>query len=285
MKQYFTDISANDTQNPHLFYASNVPKEDNKHPRIMHKHVDFLEMLLITAGEGCYFIDNQQYHIQKGDLIILNSGALHDERVNDQVSLYCCAIKNIDNEQSVKNHLPLPMNNPIIKTNQYFEELSYMFKMIFDFLAIGDKNGEIIAQKMTETLCLTIQLCLLSHPVNTAEQECIESENADVMVKRVKDYIDGHFKNEITLQLLSEKFNISTYYLSHLFKDKLGYSLGQYVLRRRIGEAQTLLLTTDDKIIDISLKVGYDSVSNFNSVFKNKVGITPTRYREKYLSY
>ncbi|MGM0216652.1 AraC family transcriptional regulator [Enterococcus sp. AZ109] len=285
MKQYFADTLTGGNQKPVLFYASHVPKEDNKYPRIMHKHLDFLELLLITGGEGKYFIDNRQYKIKKGDLIVLNSGVIHDERINEEVSLYCCAVKNIKYIDQPENCLPLLMDNPIINAERYFDELSSLFKMIFEFLAVGDKNGQFIAQKMTEALCSLIHYRLLKQTINATEELSVEMQNDSEMIKRVKDYIDEQFRSEVTLQLLAEKFNISSYYLAHLFKDKLGYSPGQYVLRRRIGEAQTLLLTTDMKIIEIASEVGYDSVSNFNSVFKNKVGMTPTEYRHKYLSY
>jgi AraC-like DNA-binding protein len=71
--------------------------------------------------------------------------------------------------------------------------------------------------------------------------------------------------------------------LSHVFKDTFEYSPGNYLVRRRIGEAQTLLLTTNYSVIEIASSVGYNNVSHFNTIFKKLIGTTPKQYRKKYL--
>lgn len=76
----------------------------------------------------------------------------------------------------------------------------------------------------------------------------------------------------ITLHSMGEALHISSYYLSHVFKQMSGYSPVQYLLRRRIGEAQTLLITTDLSITRIAEMVGYDTQSYFNLQFTKNVG-------------
>ena len=62
-----------------------------------------------------------------------------------------------------------------------------------------------------------------------------------------------------------------------------GYSPIQYLLRRRIGEAQTLLITTDYSITQIAGMVGYDTQSYFNMQFTKNVGISPKKFRQNYI--
>jgi AraC-like DNA-binding protein len=62
-----------------------------------------------------------------------------------------------------------------------------------------------------------------------------------------------------------------------------GYSPMQYLLRRRVGEAQTLLITTDLPIAEIAGRVGYDTQSYFNLQFTRHVGMPPKRYRQNYI--
>ena len=57
----------------------------------------------------------------------------------------------------------------------------------------------------------------------------------------------------------------------------------QYLLRRRIGEAQTLLITTDYSITTIAGMVGYETHSYFNSQFTKHVGMSPMKYRQNYI--
>ena len=87
----------------------------------------------------------------------------------------------------------------------------------------------------------------------------------------------------MTLQTIGDALNASPYYLSHVFKNMSGYSPIQYLLRRRLGEAQTLLISTDLTISDIAGLVGFETQSYFNSQFTKHVGIPPKKYRENYV--
>ena len=87
----------------------------------------------------------------------------------------------------------------------------------------------------------------------------------------------------ITLQTMGESLRVSPYYLSHVFKQMSGYSPMQYLLRRRIGEAQTLLITTDLSITRIAEMVGYDTQSYFNLQFTKNVGMSPGKFRQNYI--
>ena len=73
---------------------------------------------------------------------------------------------------------------------------------------------------------------------------------------------------------------LSQYHISRAFKRFSGYSPTQYIARRRIGEAQSLLIHTQMPILDIALRVGYNSNSLFSRTFKTIVGRTPVQYRK-----
>ena len=66
-------------------------------------------------------------------------------------------------------------------------------------------------------------------------------------------------------------------------KDISGYSPIQYVIRRRIGLAQTWLISSDLSATQIATMVGYDNTNYFNTLFKRMVGVSPIRYRKQYL--
>ena len=109
------------------------------------------------------------------------------------------------------------------------------------------------------------------------------ADEPHILGSRIKDYIDRHYMEPITLQSMGEALRISPYYLSHVFKQMSGYSPVQYLLRRRIGEAQTLLITTELSVARIAEMVGYDSQSYFNLQFTKNVGMPPSRYRHNYI--
>ena len=72
----------------------------------------------------------------------------------------------------------------------------------------------------------------------------------------------------------------STSTVSHSFRKELGISPIQYLQRIRIGEAQTLLGSSDLSIRDIALRVGYNSAENMYLAFRKHTGMSPSRYRD-----
>lgn len=92
-------------------------------------------------------------------------------------------------------------------------------------------------------------------------------------------YIEGHYTKNITLDSIAKALGYSKFYLSRLFSNKIGYQFNDYVNRLRINMAQRLIKETDDKIFDIAMECGFESLRNFNRVFKGYTGVTPKTYR------
>ena len=80
---------------PKLLYVGKTRPAASAHPRIMHSHQDFLEMVLIVSGSGEYFIHDKVCHVEAGDLLIYNSGVVHDEFAGNKIEIgsYCIAFE------------------------------------------------------------------------------------------------------------------------------------------------------------------------------------------------
>lgn len=103
------------------------------------------------------------------------------------------------------------------------------------------------------------------------------------LVEQVKQYLDAHYAENITLDNLAFRFNLSPYYLSHLFKQETHFSPIHYLIRRRIGEAQSLLTYTNYSISKIAGLVGYDNANYFSTLFTKMIGISPSLYRTSWV--
>ena len=102
------------------------------------------------------------------------------------------------------------------------------------------------------------------------------------MVLRIRKYLNEHFMEEVTLDMIGDALGCSATYVSHIFKKATGRTPIQYIIRRRIGHAQTLLISTDHSATRIASIVGYDNTNYFSTLFSKVVGMSPIRYREFY---
>ena len=116
-----------------------------------------------------------------------------------------------------------------------------------------------------------------------ARTETIEEHTSpSFLAHRVRQYLDEHHNEGLTLASVSSQLNISEYYLAHIFKQEFGIPPMQYVMKRRIGEAQELLMNTELPVAEVADRLGYNSVCHFNAMFKKNVGMPPGKFRQSF---
>lgn len=103
------------------------------------------------------------------------------------------------------------------------------------------------------------------------------------LIQEVKAYVEQHFENpDLSLVLLGDAFQISSKYVSQLFKEEFGEKFIDYLAKVRVGKAKTWLVVTDMPIQEIAVKVGYLHSFSFIRLFKKIVGMTPGDYRKEF---
>jgi AraC family transcriptional regulator len=103
----------------------------------------------------------------------------------------------------------------------------------------------------------------------------------DRRIENTKAYIDNHFTQNISMEILSSVACLSPFHLSRLFSSTVGVSITDYIQKKRIDYAKDLLNTTDLSVLSISSEAGFKTLSNFNKLFKKAAGSTPAEFRKK----
>ncbi|WP_341878147.1 response regulator transcription factor [Defluviitalea saccharophila] len=106
------------------------------------------------------------------------------------------------------------------------------------------------------------------------------TENSAYMIQKVKDYIDEHFQEKITLEDMADYVGLSKYYLSYLFKKEEGTNFVSYINKKRIEKAKEYLRDTNNTVSQIYDLVGFSDQQYFSKTFKKIVGMTVTEYRK-----
>lgn len=110
-----------------------------------------------------------------------------------------------------------------------------------------------------------------------------EYAGSSPVVKNAYRYIaKAYFRPELGLAEIAEESGISTGYLSMVFKKETGITVRQYIEDFRIEAAKDRLMHTNEKVQEISLSCGFSQHTYFSKVFKQKTGMTPAEFREKY---
>ena len=100
-------------------------------------------------------------------------------------------------------------------------------------------------------------------------------------ISGIREYIDAHYRDDITLDHLAQFFSINKYHLQKLFKRYTGFSPNEYLARTRLARAKHLLRTTGIPMIQVAEEVGY-TATYFDSIFRKYEGITPRTYRKQW---
>lgn len=96
---------------------------------------------------------------------------------------------------------------------------------------------------------------------------------------RARDLADGRYAEQLDLAALARAAHVSPRHFSRSFRRTFGETPHQYLLTRRIERARHLLRTTDLRVAEICLAVGFTSVGSFTTTFRHRVGVSPTAYR------
>ena len=259
---------------PYVAYICYYDWTEGQHATLMHSHEDLAEVLLILKGSGHYAVDLCRYEVSAGDVVLCNGGALHDEfpQADQPYQTLCVAIGNLQLPDLPPHQFLSRGLSPLFHQPEQFSDLKQLFCQMDRYAAEREEGFQ--------TLCQYLMLASLElvRRMTAGRKEAYVTQ-ADSTFGRVARYIDQHYAEDCSIEQLGHLFYLSPYHLSHMFRQKTGYSLKQYVLRRRIGEAQMRLVNSLDSVQTIAEAVGFEDASYFSRIFSKYIGLTPTEYR------
>ena len=153
---------------------------------------------------------------------------------------------------------------PVIHRTGQEERLEALF---FRILAAYQWHTDINAlRELLALLCQTIQGQFPAEPLNIGWQAVW--------------YMDRHYmESELKPDAVADLLGVNQYSMARNVKQMTGYTPLQYLNRRRVGAAQSLLLQTEDSVQEIAAAAGFDSTKRFSNIFLRQIGVLPQAYR------
>lgn len=280
-------LDKNNPLSPHLrdarlprFTSSHLISEEHssRHAILPHMHEKELELLYVYSGTGRYMVNNHFYSVKEGDIIIINAGVLHGENPTDErrMCTYSVWLTDVAFIGLPDNCLTGEGIVPVLSTGMLSQQVGELVRLLY--LLSADHRG-------LSALCnsLAASLLLLTHEMLSSRERHADDHTRtepSAIAERVLRYLDMHFQEPLTLGQIAADLNANEYYIAHTFKDEFHIPPMQYVMKRRIGEAQMLLADTELLIADIAYQLSFSSLSHFNYMFKKYVGTSPGKYRQ-----
>ncbi len=265
-------------EEPLLRYATQQREHDPKINRVLHSHNHVCELIFVFAGEGAYLVNGCSHPIYPGDFLLGNQGDLHEVQSAAplEIGTLCFGIGGLRLRGLPPGCLTLPEDGFVRPAGRSMTQMGNLCRLLYEQM----EEGSVRSRAAARHLFLALLPLALGFPADGRKERQTESA---VLVNRTGQYIAAHFAEPLTLARMGADLHISPYHLAHVFKAVTGFSPMQYIIRRRMGEAQNLLISTDFSAAQIAAMVGYDSASHFSGIFRKVVGLPPAAYRKKYL--
>lgn len=238
---------------------------------IPHSH-SYTELFYIVDGDGQFQINDQIFSVRANQLVVVNPNITHTE---------------VSFESHPLEYIVIGIEGPELTTDDAREEAYCLFTFGNHNTVLSCMQNilwEMQEQKREyQAACQAYMEIILVQLIRNASVSVTQANSrfpANRQCASVRQYIDNHYKEKITLDLLAERVSINKYYMAHAFKREYGVSPINYMIACRIREGKRLLAETDLSLRQIATLLGFSSASYFSQSFRNFEGISPAEYRK-----
>ena len=238
-----------------------------------HFHEEYAIGIFLKGSQEKHF-RHSTHIIHEGQICVINPGEVHFASPTDKngwtyrmLYLNASLLREMST-QIMGKKLDYPFfPNLVIDDDK-------LFNMILNLHLILERPETSLLEKES-VFVLVMEQLILKYAGVQPQNHILKSSGKHV--KKVKEYLDQNYEQEISLELLSELTEISPFYLLRLFKKEVGSTPHIYLTQRRINKAKQFL-ASGDSLSDVAYKTGFVDQSHFTNRFKNIVGITPGQY-------
>lgn len=245
----------------HFSYQCDVAREAGHHLNYM--------LLLIKRGRLDLTVEGEHYVAERSQVVLFDCKKPHEYHALTDDLEFCWLL----------------FNGP--QCELYYEEILALRGKAHCFAAADPAQVQLgmtriltygeLAQRAPEHTCSEIIYALLCQLLAAGAGGAGE---LDSLINRSLAYMDRHFDTALSVEDVATHVGLSGSYFTKQFRACTGYSPYEYLTLRRIDRAKELLLTGGSTVKQIAFETGYNSEENFIRAFKNKVGLSPSAFRQ-----
>lgn len=261
----------------------------NSHPGTWHWH-SYFEITWVLEGRGNYFVNGQEYTMEKDDIIIFNNVEPHGWKLlggNMKLLVMIFSPEFVAEKISVFDTEYL---KPFVERGSNFKnrvgheetvngEIRTSIREIYQEWN-DRKEGYPLMIKANVLRILTMLIRAYQDETKSGEM-LKEKKNAMKRLEQAFTYINAHYCEKITLEEVASSVYMSSNYFSSYFRKVTNISFSDYVTRLRVNRARELLREDGANVTEIAMECGFNNISNFYRLYKKHMGKTPGDEKSK----
>lgn len=264
--------------------------------RIIYDH----QFVLVSKGKGLIFVEERQYQVQKGDLLLILPGKLHgfipdkEEPFDMEVVHFDFFyerdrnfwphkkyhlkegenVADIPDKEMMRDH---PVFEKAIDFPEHMKLQNYTTVDIL-FKKLISMNTDVAVDKSLLKKSIFLELLYLICQENLKGTEEKEVDRFGE-IRAALEYMNEHYKEDMRLEELAALCHLSVSYFSTLFKKQTTMSPKKYLMKIRLEKAKELLVQGDHSVTEICEETGFHDIHYFSQYFKCQEGCSPSGYR------
>ncbi len=247
-------------------------------------HHDFYEIYFLISGDVTYTIESRQYRVMPGDLLLISPQELHQVCIRPEMSDYERFVLWVDPQllgriSTAQSDLTRHLGPDRLRRGNLLrlkpEDSGHIQKLLEQLWRESENDGygsDLLRQSVLTQLLVTINR-LAADPGDQFE-EVTHSSRA---VSTVVDYVNQHYSEPLSLDMLSELVYVSKYHLSHEFNRQVGTSVYRYIQKKRLLIARQLL-AQGKRPNEVYSSCGFADYAGFYRAFRAEYAISPREY-------
>jgi len=249
----------------------------------LHWH-EFYEISFIVSGEGFNIVNGVSMPIARGDLFLLTPADFHTigPAPGHTLEIYNLIFSDEWMEPRMRELL---FHNPVellaVMGEEVVPELVQCFSLILKEANHEYPGKSLMVRSALDRILIELyRACEAKHPEkNKTQPEAAFSHAAAIQDALV--YIHHHFREPLSLDIAARQARLSPNYFSDSFRKTTGTAFQQYLQSLRLNFAKSLIQSSSLPISEISYISGFNTLTNFEKMFKRKFGAAPRSFRSK----
>lgn len=248
-----------------------------------HRH-NFYEILFFLSGSISYQIESQCYHLQPGDILLINPNDTHHFTSN-KIAPYERYVMWVQPSflmqvdffgANLSTCFKDALHNQIHLLRPHCTELAHL-KSICEKLLNNRSNEQFGSSTLSYAYFLEFLVHLNRVYLSVNNTVITQEFTSHKKTNEIIGYINTHLTEDLTLDHIADAFFLSKSYMSYIFKQNTGLSIYQFIMKKRLMLARNMLYD-GASALDACMGCGFYDYSNFLKAFKREFGCSPKQF-------